>query len=41
MTSLAFLTHPEQVFPDGIHPSYAHLSQRDLDALATYLAELR
>lgn len=38
---VAFLTHPEQVFPDGIHPSYAHLSQRDLDALATYLAELR
>ena len=38
---VAFLTHPEQVFPDGIHPSYGHLSQRDLDALATYLAELR
>lgn len=38
---VAFLTDPEQVFPDGIHPSYAHLSQRDLDALATYLVELR
>lgn len=38
---VAFLTHPEQVFPDGLHPSYAHLSRRDLDALATYLAESR
>ena len=38
---VAFLTDPEQFFPDGIHPSYAHLSPQDLDALATYLAELR
>ncbi len=38
---LTLLTHPEQVFPDGIHPSYAHLSQGDLEALVTYLVELR
>ena len=38
---VAFLTNPQQVFPDGIHPSYAHLSQGELDALATYLADLR
>ncbi len=36
---VAFLINPEQIFPDGIHPSYAHLSQQDLDALANYLAE--
>ncbi len=35
------LTHPEQVFPDGIHPSYAHLSPEDMEALVTYLVELR
>ncbi len=38
---LTLLTHPEQIFPNGIHPSYAHLSQGDLEALVTYLVELR
>lgn len=35
------MTSPEHVFPDGIHPSYAHLSDEDLAALATYLSESR
>ena len=38
---IAFITHPHQVLPDGMHPSYSHLSDRDLTALATYLAESR
>ena len=33
------MTRPEHVFSDGIHPSYAHLSDEDLAALATYLLE--
>lgn len=38
---VAFLTHPGQVLPEGMHPSYSHLSDTDLTALATYLAESR
>ena len=38
---MAFLTHPEEILPEGMHPSYSHLSDRDLTALATYLAESR
>ena len=33
------LRNPREVFPDGMHPSYSHLSDADLAALATYLAE--
>ncbi len=36
---MELLTAPEHVFPDGIHPSYAHLSDEDLAALVTYLVE--
>ena len=36
---IAFIAHPEEVLPEGMHPSYSHLSDRDLTALATYLAE--
>ena len=36
---MELLTTPEHVFPDGMHPSYAHLSDEDLGALVTYLAE--
>ena len=38
---MAFIAHPEEVLPGGMHPSYRHLSDRDLTALATYLAESR
>ena len=36
---MALMNHPEQVLPGSMHPSYSHLSDRDLTALATYLAE--
>lgn len=36
---IEFMSRPESVFPDGIHPSYIHLSDEDLAALATYLME--
>ena len=36
---MELLTTPEHVFPDGIHPSYAQLSDEDLAALVTYLVE--
>jgi len=35
------LTEPHNVFPDGLHPSYAYLSDGDLAALTTYLLELK
>ncbi len=36
---MELLTTPEHVFPDGMHPSYAHLSDEDLAALVIYLVE--
>lgn len=38
---MILLTTPESVFASGNHPSYAHLSEQDLTALATYLSELK
>ena len=38
---IVLMTRPEEVFPEGIHPSYPHLSDEDLAALATYLLESR
>ena len=38
---VTLLSAPEDVFPDGNHPSYAHLSDGDLSALATYLSEMK
>lgn len=38
---MILLSTPESVFTSGNHPSYAHLSEQDLTALATYLSELR
>ena len=38
---IALLTHPGDIFPDGIHPSYEHLADSDLAALAAYMLELR
>ena len=35
------LSTPDSVFAPGNHPSYAHLSEQDLTALATYLSELK
>ena len=36
---IELLTQPRQVFHDGIHPAYGHLSDQDLAALAAYLVE--
>ena len=36
---IGLLARPDEVFPGGIHPSYAHLSHDELTALATYLTE--
>ena len=38
---MILLSTPENVFTSGNHPSYAHLSDHDLTALATYLSELK
>ena len=38
---IALMSAPEDVFPDGNHPSYAHLSDGDLSALAAYLSEMK
>lgn len=38
---MILLSTPGNVFTSGNHPSYAHLSEHDLTALATYLSELR
>ena len=38
---LLLLSNPGSVFPDGMHPSYGHLSDEDLAALAAYLVESR
>lgn len=38
---MVLLSTPENVFTSGNHPSYAHLSDHDLTALATYLSELK
>lgn len=38
---MILLSTPGNVFTSGSHPSYAHLSEHDLTALATYLSELR
>lgn len=38
---ITLMSAPGDVFPDGNHPSYAHLSDRDLSALATYLSEMK
>ena len=35
------LTHPQSVNPDGLHPSYTYLSASELEALTTYLLELK
>ncbi|MCY4621353.1 MAG: cbb3-type cytochrome c oxidase subunit II [bacterium] len=38
---MILLSTPGNVFASGNHPSYAHLSDHDLTALATYLSELK
>ena len=38
---MILLSTPENVLASGNHPSYAHLSENDLAALATYLSELK
>ena len=38
---MILLSNPGDVFASGNHPSYAHLSDHDLTALATYLSELK
>ena len=38
---MILLASPGSVFPSGNHPSYAHLSEQDLTAVATYLSELK
>lgn len=38
---MILLSTPENVLTSGNHPSYAHLSDHDLAALATYLSELK
>ena len=38
---MILLSTAESVFASGNHPSYAHLSEQDLTALATYLSELK
>lgn len=38
---MLLLSTPGNVLTSGNHPSYAHLSEHDLTALATYLSELR
>ena len=35
------LTDPQVINPDGLHPSYGYLSENDLQALTTYLLELK
>ena len=39
--ALHFLVNPSEAAPDAMHPSYAYLSSRDLEALAAYLTELK
>lgn len=39
--ALHFLVNPSEAAPDALHPSYAYLSSRDLEALAAYLTELK
>ena len=36
-----FLAHPAAAAPGALHPSYAYLSDRDLDSLAAYLTEMK
>lgn len=36
-----FLAHPGAAAPGALHPSYAYLSDRDLDSLTAYLTEMK
>lgn len=36
-----FLAHPAEAAPGALHPSYAYLSDRDLDSLTAYLTEMK
>lgn len=36
-----FLVHPGEAAPGALHPSYAYLSDRDLDSLTAYLTEMK